>query len=341
VVPVRGNVPTRLNKLTSGEGDALIVAKAALDRLLSSGTPPPIRAAVRTAIERCRWMVLPLSQCPSAPAQGALAIEIAGGRAELAEYFEAITDQPTWNAVQAERQILSSFGGGCAEAVGATVLMRDYGRVTSVRANVDGKQTIRWTLDGFAPLPPHTTAERVWPRPEERQQVERNVGSTSPPAETSVWVARAEALPSHWPVTHDWTIWTAGVRTWRRLSDRGIWVNGCADGLGDGEAPEVDALAGRVVHWRRLSHDQSGDPNALATYSVNQVIPADLAGRSHFFWTSGSAFQRALTAHPTIRSGWHASGPGRTARTIREALGGDARHSIWLDYERWHQHVTS
>lgn len=341
VAPVRGNIPTRLNKLISGEGDALIVAKAALDRLLSSETPPSTRTEVQAALEQCRWMVLPLSECPTAPAQGAIAVEIATGRPDLAECFEAITHAPTWTAVQSERQILAAFGGGCAEAVGATVLMRGYGRVMSVRANMGGEQTVRWTLDGVAPLPPQTTAERVWPRPDERQYTERHGVSAAPPAETSVWVARAEALPSNWPVTDNWLIWTAGLGTWRRLAHRGIWVNGCADGLGDDEEPDVDALAGRAIKWRRLTHDQSGDPDAVATYSVTQELPSDLAGRSHFFWTSGSAFRRALTAHPGIRDGWHASGPGRTARTIRAVLGESNRLSIWLEYERWHQHVTS
>ena len=83
VAPVRGNIPTRLNKLVSGESDALIVAKAALDRLLSSDSTPETSAAVRAALGKCRWMVLPLKEHPTAPAQGALAVEIAAGRSDL------------------------------------------------------------------------------------------------------------------------------------------------------------------------------------------------------------------------------------------------------------------
>jgi hydroxymethylbilane synthase len=341
VAAVRGNIPTRLRKLIGGEADALVVAKAALDRLLSCEAPAATKEAVRSAIDACRWMVLPISECPTAPAQGALAVEIAAARADLAGYFEAITHQPTWAAVQEERRILESFGGGCAEAIGATVLSRAYGRVTSVRANIRDRKTEVWELDAVAPLPPPTTSDRLWPRPDERHQAERHALAADPPAETSIWVARAEALPSNWPVTADWTVWSAGVRTWQRLADRGIWVNGCADGLGDNEAPDVDALAGRSVRWHRLSHDQSGDPDAIPTYAVRQDLPGDLAGRSHFYWTSGSVFRRALVAHPGIRAAWHASGPGRTASTIREALGETPRQSIWLDYERWHHHVTS
>jgi len=228
-----------------------------------------------------------------------------------------------------ERRVLASFGGGCAEAIGATVLVRDYGRVTSVRANIRDRQTEVWKLDATTPPPPPTTTDRLWPRPDERLTAEREPVAAAPPAETSVWVARAEALPVTWSITRDWTVWAAGVRTWQRLAERGIWVNGCADGLGDSESPNVDLLAGRRVQWHRVSHDQSGDPEAIATYSVKLSIPDDLARRSHFFWTSGSVFRRALDLHPAIRSAWHASGPGRTATIIREALGTDSRHSIW------------
>src|SRR5437016_8756948 len=74
--PVRGNIATRLTRLIEKRGDALVVAKAALDRLLGFG-PPFEQAArdVRLAIDACAWMVLPLRDVPSAPAQGALAVE--------------------------------------------------------------------------------------------------------------------------------------------------------------------------------------------------------------------------------------------------------------------------
>ena len=84
----------------------------------------------------------------------------------------------------------------------------------------------------------------------------------------------------------------------------------------------------------------SGDPDALATYAVDPYLPDDLPSRTHFFWTSGSAFRRALSAHPSIRHGFHASGPGRTARVIHDMLQSPAQPSIWLDYEQWHHHVT-
>jgi hydroxymethylbilane synthase len=341
VTAVRGNVPTRLAKLVRGEGDALIVAKAALDRLLADEAPGDAAATVRAAIDACHWMVLPIKSHPTAPAQGALAIEVAKNRPDLFELFASLRDEATWTAVHEERQVLESFGGGCSEAIGATVLARSYGRVTSVRARLSSGTTERWTLEPTADLP-RAAAARIWPRPEERGRARRHPLPVAMPADTSgFWVARAEALPDSWTVTPDRLIWAAGPRTWERLARRGVWVHGSAEGLGDEEPVAVDALAGRSVAWTRLTHSGVEDPRALATYLVDERLPDDLGSRSHFFWTSGTAFTRALSAHPGIAGGWHASGPGRTARAIRETLGNHPRISVWLDYEQWHQHVTS
>ena len=75
--PVRGNIETRLKKLVQGEEHGLVVAKAALDRLLGFGPPFVLEAAVvRARLDQCQWMVLPMREFPWAPAQGALALEI-------------------------------------------------------------------------------------------------------------------------------------------------------------------------------------------------------------------------------------------------------------------------
>jgi hydroxymethylbilane synthase len=341
--PVRGNVPTRLKKLVAGEGDALIVAKAALDRLLSADAPSAVAAEVRAAIDRTHWMVLPLREHPTAPAQGALAIETAANRPDLVARFAAIDDPPTRRAVAAEREILRAFGGGCHEAVGATVLERPYGRVTSVRADVEGigsRET--WTLDPVSPAPPRAPVSQIWPRPEERDHARRRLLDVPEPRPGAAWfVSRAEALPTAWHPRPEQLIWAAGGRTWERLARRGIWVHGSTDGLGDVEPPDIALLAGRGdLHWLRLTHTASGIADALGTYVVDLDLPGDLAARTHFFWTSGSACRLALARFPALAGAWHASGPGRTAEALRETLGASARLSVWLDYDQWHQYLT-
>jgi hydroxymethylbilane synthase len=341
-VAVRGNIPTRLSKLIDGSARALVVAKAALDRLLSPDSPADTQRAVRGAIEGCRWMALPLKEFPTAPAQGALALEVASHRPDVLECVRAVNHAATRSAVESERAILESYGGGCHEAIGATVLIREYGRVVSVRARFPGTlDRTTWSLATTHSVPPRVPIDHTWPRPDERNLAQRRpLDVVRPKAFDGLWVARAEALPESWVPGALSIVWAAGSRTWERLASRGIWVNGCADGLGDAEQPNVDLLAGRHVQWRRLTHNRSADPAGLATYAVDEALPADLAQRTHFFWTSGSLFREAVEAFPSIREGWHASGPGQTSRVLRDTLGPGARASVWLDYDQWHHAVT-
>ena len=338
---VRGNIPTRLQKLMSGEGDALVVAKAALDRLLSGYAKPAARDAIRNALDGSRWMVLPIHEFPTAPAQGALAIEIASDRTDMHRLVEGVSHDATFRAVSMEREILAGYGGGCHEAIGATVLIRDYGVVTSVRGRLPtGAEFEQWSLDPSSPQPPHARESHIWPRPDERDEaVRRPLDVTVPVDARGWWIARADALPDDVSPGDGQIVWAAGTRTWRKLAARGVWVHGCSDALGDAESPGIDSLCGRDVTWRRLTHSTSSDPDAFATYAVRTMLPDDLGDRTHFFWTSGSLFREAVSRHPAILGAWHASGPGRTSRIIRETID-DAKHvSIWLDYDQWHHHV--
>ena len=337
-IAVRGNIETRLRKLVDGQEHGLVVAKAALDRLLGFGTPFEREAeAIRALLDHCRWMVLPMREFPWAPAQGALALEVAAGRRDLEAVLTPILCGCTTAAVQEERRVLDEYGGGCHQALGAAVADRPYGRVVSIRARDRGVSV--WELQGGSQAFPRTTIDRVWPRRDEGVAAARSPMPVEQPRADAFRVARADAWPDSWSIDDRTVVWTAGSTTWRRLAARGMWVNGCADGLGDDEAPQVDVLAGRALHWANLTHDRSNRHDALATYHVDAVLPDDLPARSHFFWTSGDAFLRAVERWPSIRDGWHASGPGRTRQTIVDTFGATERTGVWLDRESWERDV--
>jgi hydroxymethylbilane synthase len=221
------------------------------------------------------------------------------------------------------------------------VRLRDYGEIRSVRGGLAaGAELAEWSLVRCTPPLERTSRDRVWPRPDERGgQRRRAIPAAVPMDASGLWVARAEALPDAARPAEGQLVWVSGRHSWHRLAARGVWVHGSSEGLGDLEDPDIERLAGRRVEWVRLTHAGSDAPNALATYIAESAIPADLAARTHFFWTSGSLFRRALDAHPSIRDGWHGSGPGRTARVLRDVLGPGPRVSIWLDYDQWLQHV--
>ena len=341
-VPVRGNIPTRLAKLVGGEAQALLVAKAALDRLLDPAHPFDVtRRAVRAALDACRWMLLPISECPTAPAQGALAIEVAAANSDLCARIAALRDAATWRAVTTERRILSEYGGGCHQAVGATCLTREFGDVLSVRGRLpSGSERITWQLSTGRPLPPRTAERDIWPRPDERHRaMRRPLDVDAPQDRAGLWITRADALPAAWRVADDQPVWAAGVHTWPKLAARGVWINGCADSLGDTERPAIDLLLGETARWRRLTHSGAMVPDALPTYVVEETLPDDLVERSHFYWTSGSLFRRAIERWPVLAERWHGCGPGHTRTVVEETLQSRERLGVWLDWDSWYQDV--
>lgn len=104
VVPLRGNVETRLQRLRDGEFDGLLLAAAGLDRL-----GVPIAPNARLPFE----IMLP------APAQGALALQVRADDTALREVLATVDHRPTRIAVEAERALLREIGGGCLAPLGA------------------------------------------------------------------------------------------------------------------------------------------------------------------------------------------------------------------------------
>ncbi len=102
--PLRGNLDSRLNRVSSGELDAIVVARAGLARLGRLD-------AVTETLE-------PVQMLP-APAQGALAVECRAGDTALAELLAELDDTDTRLAVTAERTLLAELEAGCSAPVGA------------------------------------------------------------------------------------------------------------------------------------------------------------------------------------------------------------------------------
>lgn len=136
--PLRGNLDTRLNRVSSGDLDAVVVARAGLARIGRLD-------AVTETLE-------PVQMLP-APAQGALAVECRAGDTALAELLAELDDADTRESVTAERALLAELEAGCSAPVGAIAevveSIDEDGRVfeeLSLRgcvATLDGSDVIR------------------------------------------------------------------------------------------------------------------------------------------------------------------------------------------------------
>src|SRR3954466_4273442 len=134
IFPLRGNVDTRLRKLGSGEYDAIILAAAGVHRL---GLDQHVRSRISADV-----------MCP-AVGQGALAIEIRRGDQQTKTLLSFLNDSDTHAAIDCERALLGSMGGGCQVPIGAYAEKR-AGRLF-LRAMVgrpDGSEILRVQAEG-------------------------------------------------------------------------------------------------------------------------------------------------------------------------------------------------
>ena len=129
ILPLRGNVDTRVRKVLNGEYDAIVLAQAGLTRL---------------GLEAHISEVFPLDVMLPAPGQGALAVQCRVDDTETLELLAAIHDPTTAAAVDAERAFLSGLGGGCSLPV-AAFAQKNNGQIilTGAVISVDGKEAIR------------------------------------------------------------------------------------------------------------------------------------------------------------------------------------------------------
>ena len=139
VVPMRGNVPTRLRRLEEGAVDALLLACAGLDRLMLA--------------ERIDERVAPETMLP-AVAQGALAVQ--GRRGDPISRDAAVLEHPeTALRVAVERAVLQRLGADCTVPLAAHARLESDGRVTlcALLASVDGRRMARVERVGGADDP--------------------------------------------------------------------------------------------------------------------------------------------------------------------------------------------
>jgi len=141
IVPIRGNVDTRLRKLADRHVDALVLAMAGLSRLgLLDGPVTPLDPS----------LLMP------APAQGVLAVECRTDDPVTVSQVRTLDHPPTRAAAIAERGFLAELGAGCSAPVGALAELTAEAadepvmRLSGVIAAPDGSSVIRAQMTGAA-----------------------------------------------------------------------------------------------------------------------------------------------------------------------------------------------
>ncbi|ABJ77414.1 uroporphyrinogen synthase [Leptospira borgpetersenii] len=367
-LPVRGNIQTRIRKWGNSDSDGLVLAKAALDRLLSEDflnsnelEYQEIRKFLKEILEESIFQVLPLSLSPSAPAQGAIAAEVRTDDEWALSFVRALSKPEVVSAVEEERNTLKRFGGGCHQKIGVSVLYKSYGKILYQKGLTDSGEILEIEeqfSDTF--FPPVESVTKAYPVPGEAVKQKRIPLDSSQgfvlsrdgkedkvilPEELILkdWlVTRGNAFPNLDPsLRHQGIVWTSGLKTWYQLAERDIWVHGSLDALGEEELPK-HSIFGMSLDFVKCTHVGSTEiVSGLARILTYRTQPMedhpDLSEKTHFFWMSASQFDKALSLFPGIRDRFHACGPGITSSHIRKVLGESANLSVFVHYESWLQ----
>ncbi|MEI7485374.1 MAG: hydroxymethylbilane synthase [Ignavibacteriota bacterium] len=131
---LRGNVPTRIKKFQDSDWDAIILARAGVERL---------------GLKKNISFVIPIGQMLPAAGQGALGIEIHKDNKFVEEILKSVHDEPAYLAALAERSFLKSLEGGCQAPIGAFAEVKSNGiYLDGIVASIDGSVTFRKKIRG-------------------------------------------------------------------------------------------------------------------------------------------------------------------------------------------------
>lgn len=139
IVELRGNVPTRIQKFLDSDWDAIILARAGIERL---------------KLEKHISSIIPKDVMVPAVGQGALGIEIKDGNKLAEEKVSALHDPDTAAATLAERALLKHLEGGCQVPIGAHGEVKANGLyLDAIVGSVDGAFTFRKYMRGSKKYP--------------------------------------------------------------------------------------------------------------------------------------------------------------------------------------------
>jgi hydroxymethylbilane synthase len=138
IAPLRGNVDTRLRKLSDGDVDATILAAAGL---------------VRLGIEPAHTRALSIEQMVPAPGQGCLAVQCRSEDRELRALLTQLDHRISRMSLEAERELTRRLGGGCSLPLGAIAAARgDVLRLAAVVAAPDGGRVMHAAAESEDPM---------------------------------------------------------------------------------------------------------------------------------------------------------------------------------------------
>jgi hydroxymethylbilane synthase len=320
---LRGNVNSRIEKLRRDEYDAIVLAYAGLERLAMD------ESAGKTLKELLRglnFMILPQRLFPSASSQGALAIECLKNRNDnLKDLIASIHCSNTAQNLQREREIFRSYGGGCHLPLGIYVTPKMEIIKGTWKNEVINQ--IKFQGEEQKIAPPHFIGMPLFKKARENFVYDELIVKKE--HEVTLNSDRHYLLASSYGASNiksqPKSLWVSGIRSWKNLAQRGLWVNGSHEGLGEEnlkiflESYLVNCIYNEKPRLTVLTHEHGqselGDILGVYSRSVNSVTDqyrVRIEACQSFFWTSYFEYEVFCQHFPSIVKKAHYCGGGKT-----------------------------
>jgi hydroxymethylbilane synthase len=331
---LRGNVNTRIKKLIDDEFDGIILALAGLERLATFGDS---RKVLTSLCQDLTFMILPLSLFPTAAAQGALAIEVNKKRTDqnaLFKIIQKLNHEKTCDEVKLEKKYFKEYGGGCHLAVGITVQktkdhLLEFHRgktdeTTIFKKRISHSSNEKIKLDGdsfiFLGMGQHRDRFKILKDTYFKKEI---LPYQLPMTSHHLYIT------GRWPIEHppsfkDYLVWSAGIKTWKKLAQKGEWIHGTSDGMGEDFILKIQSsfwltLFTPELNWMVLSHQNAQSSIGPITPCYQHVFQdMSIEDKEHFknvkycLWASAPQFEFYTSQIPSLLKAMHFCGPGKT-----------------------------
>lgn len=348
--PCKGETISRLEEWKNSDIDGLVLPKYEIDRLLLKDYPQceeedlkEVRETTQKIILDSLFIVIPLSENPSLPGEGGIAVEFKKGRVDLEVILEKIVLHWVREEITQEKEEFHNLENP-SNSIGISYLKRGYGTII-IKKEINPDASIKSFKELQTSHQPKTKSiSTLFPEPSYTPYSNKTYIDNFPtPPSGNLYVTLSDAWQNHWEKKDlEGIIWCAGLKAMKDLSDKDIWVSGCSDGFGEGEDPDLSKFLANP-HFLKLTHAESTSVisryQRVFTYHLELNDFPDLTGFTHFFWSSGYQFQNALKQYPSIKNSFHASTPGITRIFIQKTLGRPI--DTFLSYEDWYLYHKS
>lgn len=346
---LRGNIYTRTNKFIHDDSaDGLVVAKAAIDRLLKNDSlDSKLVKQIHFCLKKYHAIILPLSIFPTTPGQGALGIEINKKNHKLNEILDQLNEKSVFNNVNKERKILSKYGGGCNLELGISIWQKNNKTIKSIYGRTDKGEIIKSyeTIDKKNKYKEKISKKNIFPvdlsenKIFKRKQLNNN-NKIELIKNSYIYVTRNNTLNSK-PVFNDSNvIITSGMKSWTHAIKLGYWINATTDGLGESEIKKNFDFFNKGRTYKLTYYDKKNSSNTISTYKlINPKFPSGFQKRKFFFWMSFIAFSEAISQFPEILYRNHSCGMGNTYKKIKKLIPDPQKLTCHLSYNHWKKDI--